>query len=258
MADEYYDEAGAQAQKRVAMTADMRAQRQAVLARLALTRGAQVLDVGAGNGIMAQEILDIVGPDGSVSGIDSSDAMVAMAKAFCPGGDFRTGSATMLPFDAAAFDAVTTAQVLCFVEDRAAALAEMHRVLRPGGLLVILDSDWDSLVWATHRPDLLARIVTMLTDVYASAHVPRHLSADLLTAGFEIADRAVHPLTAWSLDEDRYAGQIATIATNMMAASEAFSAADLADWTADQDELVASGRFMFSLNRYIFTARRPG
>ncbi|MEL6235303.1 MAG: methyltransferase domain-containing protein [Pseudomonadota bacterium] len=258
MSDDYYDEAGAEAQKRVAMTGDMRAQRQALLDRLALTRGANVLDVGAGNGIMAQEMLDIVGPEGRVDGIDSAEAMVAMARVLCPGGRFRTGSAASLPFEAAAFDAVTTAQVLCFVDDRPAALAEMHRVLRPGGRLVILDSDWDSLVWATNRPDLLARILAVVTGVYASAHVPRHLSAELRAAGFEIVDRAVHPLTAWTLEDDSYAGQLATIAADMMASSDAFSTADHADWTADQAELVAAGRFMFSLNRYIFTARRPG
>ncbi|MEM9047899.1 MAG: methyltransferase domain-containing protein [Pseudomonadota bacterium] len=257
MTDGFYNEAMARQQEKVAMTGDMRAQRQVILDLLNLQAGQHVLDVGAGNGIAAREFEEIVGSAGRVCGIDSAEAMVAMARAFCPGGDFRLGDATSLPFADASFDALTTSQLLCFVPDRAAALAEMFRVLRPGGRLVVLDTDWASLVYATRRPDLLERVVAMLTEVYASAHVPRLLTAELLAAGFEVVARRAHPVVSWDAAEDSYAGQLVRLGATMMASDARFTPEDRAAWTADHAALVAEGRFLFALTRFLFSARRP-
>ena len=55
--------------------------------------------------------------------------------------------ATRLPFEAGHFDAAVSTQVYEYVPDVDRALADLYRVLRPGGRALILDTDWDSLVW---------------------------------------------------------------------------------------------------------------
>jgi arsenite methyltransferase len=63
-----------------------------------------------------------------------------------PAPQYAEGDALAMPFPDASFDAAASTQVYEYVEDMAAALAEARRVLRPGGRLLVLDTDWDSIV----------------------------------------------------------------------------------------------------------------
>ena len=67
---------------------------------------------------------------------------------------------------------MVTTQVLEYVPDVAGALAEMRRVLRPGGRLLVLDTDWDSLVWHAPDEELMARVLTtwMSTSSTRTSH----------------------------------------------------------------------------------------
>lgn len=106
-----------------------------------LQPGDRVLDVGCGTGIVARRAAPKVGDDGVVIGVDLNDAMLDVARATSQEGhpaiEWRQGDATELPFDDEAFDVVFCQQVLQFVPDPRAALREIHRVLAPGGRLVM-------------------------------------------------------------------------------------------------------------------------
>lgn len=256
MARQFYDEDMARRQEKLAGTPDMVAQRRIMLDALGLTRGGHVLDVGSGNGIFAREILERVSPSGRVCGVDSSEPMVAMAKALCPGGEFFLGDATDLPFSDSAFDVVTASQLLCFVTDVDKALSEMFRILRPSGRLVLLDSDWGSLVWNCRDQGLMDRVIDMLTGPYADAHVPRTLSRRLAAAGFRITDRRSFSVLNWEPAPDSYSQQTVGFIQSMMEASDDFTADDWLAWRADQETTAAAGEYMFSLNRYIFMAAK--
>jgi ubiquinone/menaquinone biosynthesis C-methylase UbiE len=107
----------------------------AVVAELRSAGSHRVLDVGCGTGILATRI----GEDGSgarVVGCDLSMGMLRRAAARVRGA-WVQGDALRLPLRDGALDAVVSTQALHFLPDRRAALAEFHRVLRPGGLLVI-------------------------------------------------------------------------------------------------------------------------
>jgi len=89
------------------------------------------------------ELLDQVGREGSVTGVDRAPAMLAVAAKRAEGRDnvaFYEADATNLPVPDGAFDAALSVQVVEYVPDASAALAEMHRALRPGGRVVIWTS----------------------------------------------------------------------------------------------------------------------
>ena len=94
--------------------------------------GTHLLDVACGPGIVASRARQM----GAIAvGVDFSPAMIALAKSGHPDIDFRQADATALPFDAGSFDAVIANFGVHHFEDRAAALKEFNRVLRPSGRL---------------------------------------------------------------------------------------------------------------------------
>jgi SAM-dependent methyltransferase len=105
--------------------------------------GHRVLDVACGTGVLARQILPIVGDSGSVAGLDASVGMLTVANQLSPSIDWQHGVAESLPFDDGLFDAVVCQFGLMFFQDRLAALREMLRVLAPAGWLSI--AVWESL-----------------------------------------------------------------------------------------------------------------
>lgn len=99
--------------------------------------GMKVLDVACGTGVAAREALRRVGPSGAVTGLDPNQGMLSVAQRTAPGVGWHRGTAEALPFADDSFDAVLCQFGLMFFEDRAEALGEMIRVLRPGGRAAI-------------------------------------------------------------------------------------------------------------------------
>jgi len=254
---QFFDEDMARQQERLAATIDMKAQRDILMELMDLQSGEAVLDVGAGNGIFAREIAERVGDGGQICGIDSAEPMITMSSAMCPAGEFLLGDATDLPVADGRFDVVTASQLLCFVGDPDRAVLEMYRVLKPGGRVVILDSDWGSLVWNCQNQDLMDRVIEMFTGPYADAHVPRTLSRRLVAAGFKMTDRRTHTVLNWQPDPESYSQQTVGFIKSMMRASDDFTDADWETWIADQQATAQAGDFLFSLNRYLFCATKP-
>ena len=107
--------------------------------RVGLRRGERVLDVACGTGVVARAAAERVGRTGRVAGIDINAAMLGVARALPAGAGARIGwvqgSVLSLPCAEASHDVVVCQLGLQFVPDRPAALAQMRRVLRPGGRL---------------------------------------------------------------------------------------------------------------------------
>ncbi|HYV48478.1 MAG TPA: methyltransferase domain-containing protein [Myxococcaceae bacterium] len=104
--------------------------------RLGLAEGARVLDVGCGTGRLAHWIAERVGTTGAVTGIDPLEERIHVARARGGNVRFEVGQAGDLrAFEDASFDAVCMSSVFHWVADKAKALAEVRRVLRPGGRL---------------------------------------------------------------------------------------------------------------------------
>src|SRR6478672_1041342 len=156
-----FDEDAAQRIEAMYLIGDARRRRAIVRERLGARPGERVLDVGCGPGFYCLELLDEVGGDGSVIGVDSSEAMLALAAGRCAGRDnveLRTGEATALPVEDGEVDAAISVQVQEYVPDIERSLAEMHRALRPGGRVLVYDVDWQTLAVAG-EPERTARVL---------------------------------------------------------------------------------------------------
>ncbi len=115
------------------------------------------LDVGCGNGAFTELIVDRCAP-AAVSGIDLAPAQIAYAQARPAGrlAEFRQGDAMALPYADGSFDAVAMALVIAFVPDPAKAVAEMARVVRPGG--TVATYTWDRSEGGLPHDPLLAAL----------------------------------------------------------------------------------------------------
>jgi demethylmenaquinone methyltransferase / 2-methoxy-6-polyprenyl-1,4-benzoquinol methylase len=118
--------------------------RQRTAARAELGEGDSALDVCCGTGDLALELARRVGPTGSVVGCDFSEPMLDLARAKAAQRDstavrFEWADALRLPYDDGSFDAVAVGFGVRNLADLDRGLAEMARVLRPGGRLVILE-----------------------------------------------------------------------------------------------------------------------
>jgi SAM-dependent methyltransferase len=115
-----------------------------------------VLEIGGGSGVMAEQMLRRF-PDIRLTVVDVDPAMIAMAGRRLAGrrpqATAVVGDVTQLPFDDGSFDVVTSYLMLHHVIDWPAALAEVSRVLRPGGRFLGYDLDDTRLARVVHRVD---------------------------------------------------------------------------------------------------------
>jgi SAM-dependent methyltransferase len=178
----------------------------------------KVADFGCGTGTMTRAVASMVGPSGSVTGIDVNSAQLEQARNLCAREGLTNvrfieadACSTTLPGDT--FDLVYCRFLLLHLPDPGACLKEMWRVLKPGGMLVVEDGD---LASATSIPrtaldtfaDLFSRLGPLRGVNYSLANDLGHLVAD---AGFSEIGLKVHQpadragasslLLKWSVEE---------------------------------------------------------
>jgi ubiquinone/menaquinone biosynthesis C-methylase UbiE len=236
---------------------DILRRRRLVRDALAATPGQRILDVGCGPGFYAAELLEQVGPDGAVVGIDSSAQMLAIAERRCAGFDnvaFHEADATALPVGDREFDAALTVQVLEYVPEPAAALAEIHRALRPGGRVVVWDVDWATVSWHSEDPARMDRALAAWDDHLTHRSLPRTLAAQLRAAGFGDVAVEAHAFVAADLSPETYVGAIFPLIGPFVARHHGDAEAEA--WAGEQRDLSARGDFFFTCTQFLFSATR--
>ncbi|MEU8658603.1 class I SAM-dependent methyltransferase [Actinoplanes philippinensis] len=123
-----------------------------------LSSGFSLLDVGCGPGTITAELAELVAP-GRVTALEQTEPALDLARAEIArrgltGADFAVGDVHALDFADGTFDVVHAHQVLQHVADPVAALREMRRVTRPGGLVAARDSDYAAFTWFPLLPEL--------------------------------------------------------------------------------------------------------
>jgi SAM-dependent methyltransferase len=156
-----------------------------------LSPGMRLLDVGCGPGTITLDLAARVAP-GQTTGVDRDAGVVGEAQRLLDmratsGVEFSTADAYALEFDDESFDVVHAHQVLQHLSDPVAALVEMRRVLKLGGVLAVRDSDYGGFIWAPSDP-LLDRWMELYHDVCnrngADADAGRSLLGWAQAAGF--------------------------------------------------------------------------
>jgi arsenite methyltransferase len=221
--------------------------------------GDRVLDVGCGPGFYSRELLDRVGPEGSVTGIDQSPQMLAVARRRSEGfagAAFEEGDATALPVEGGSFDRALSVQVLEYVADVPRALAEMHRALRPGGHVVIWDVDWATVSWHSEDPARMDRVLAAWDEHLADPSLPRTLTASLRTAGFEDVRMDGHAFATDDLSAETYGGAALPVIERYV--RQQGSPDDVDAWAEEQRALGERGEFFFACTQFCFSGTKRG
>jgi arsenite methyltransferase len=242
------------------LTSDMIDQRKQIIELLKLNPGERVLDVGSGPGFLASEIGEVVGPSGQVCGIDISETLLKIAEARCahqPWVEFRQSDAASLPYPDNYFDIVISTQVLEYVTDVYTVLIELDRVLRPGGRVVLLDTDWDSIVWNTTDAARMNRILSVWDEHAADPHLPRTLNRKLLQAGFQIDAQRIIPMFNPVFDQNTFSNRLIDLIVSFVSDKKGITHGEAMAWAEELRQRGEKEEYFFSLNRYLFIARKP-
>jgi arsenite methyltransferase len=258
----YGSEAAARLERAYA-TSDMIGQREELRRSLRASAGESILDLGSGPGFLACELAQEVGASGRIVGVDISSDMNSIAsKRVAAAGlgdrvEILGGDATALAFADATFDAAVSMQVIEYLAEPDAALHQLARVMRLGGRLVIIDTDWDSLVWAATDRRRAARIAAAWNEHLPHPYLPRSLAPRLRAAGFEVREIRIVPLLNTAYDATTFSYNIAPLIAAFVPGRGGVSEDEATEWLNDLAELQHQGRYFFSVNRYLFAASRP-
>ncbi|QSR26079.1 SAM-dependent methyltransferase [Nocardioides aromaticivorans] len=171
------------------------------LAALAPQPGETAVDVGSGTGAEVRRLAAAVGESGRAVGIEPHAGLRAVAeqRSAGTGATFVDAEATALPFEDASVDMIRCERVFQHLTDPAGAVLEFARVLRPGGRVVVIDSDWGTAVQTPGDPDVVRRLADFRDARSPNPHAGRHLPGQFARAGLtvdpDIAATAVIPPT---------------------------------------------------------------
>ncbi|SMD07878.1 methyltransferase domain-containing protein [Kibdelosporangium aridum] len=201
---------------------------------LALPPGAPVVDVGCGTG---RAVAELAARGAKPVGVDVDPEMLSAAKARWSH-DFRLGDAYSLPVDHVM--GYRADKVLHALADPSKALAQAHRVLDPGGRIVLVGQDWEHLVIDSSDPDRTRQVLRERADALPSPYVARSYRNLLLDNGFVDVTVEVHT-TVWT--DGRMLPAVARLTEDR-------------EWLAEQTERARTDRFFVAVPIFLASGTR--
>lgn len=252
-----YDKAAAQNIERSYSTPDIARQRLKTLKVLALNTGEHVLDVGCGTGFLISEMAAMVGETGSLTGVDFSQDMLDVAVERCkplPQVNLQRGSAADLPLTDASFDAAACIQTLLYVLDVDQSIAELARVLKVGGRLAVIETDWDGAIVNSSDSAMTQKIFQSFQKPIPNPNLPTKLNPMLRTHGFGAIKIEAVPIINTEYTSANFSPSVVKWASDMAVLEKAISREEADAWIADLEAKAAIGDYFFCVNRFLFSA----
>jgi ubiquinone/menaquinone biosynthesis C-methylase UbiE len=235
---------------------------------LELGSGMRVLDVGCGVGIDLPSLADLVGPEGEVIGLERDPDLVQEARQTivpdgCPNLRIVQGDAEQMPFADAEYDRVRADRALQHIQQPAQAMAEMWRVIRPGGILTLVEPDWRAMALYPGSPTggdddrTFQRILQYYQQRLPHALIGRQLHALLhrqRDAWKEIQVLVISfSLTSWTTVDTVL--QISTVAHALMQ-EDPTHASEIAAWLHTVEAATREDEFFASIPLFFASAQR--
>lgn len=253
-----FDEKVAQQLNLLFRTEELRKIRRQYFDLFSLSGGEYVLDVGCGTGANAMALVEHLRGNCRVVGVDTSQPMLQIGERNLPSFPYadcirlQTAEAHQLPFSEGDFDAAMIIQVLEYSKEPIQMLQETKRVLKPGGKILVVDTDWDTIVWNSNLKERTRKIVLGWSDHEADGWQGRKILEYLIRAGYQNVQGRTLTISESSFAEDSYSYLLTGIITDYMIRSEKMAAGEVEEWLRDLKVKAAAGHFYFSLNRYVF------
>lgn len=223
---------------------------------LAPRPGEHLLEVGSGSGVLCRLVAGGLHGAGQVTGVDISAEFVALARQYAAAAGlagqvtFEPGNGAALPFADQTFDAVFAARLLLHVDNPPVVVREMARVLRPGGRVVLMDWDFDTV--AVDHPDreLTRRVLHWRTDHYFGNNWSgRQLVGYLAAAHLQAIE--VTPVATVARDENAALTLSLWRAAEVARDGAGITAAEHDAWVGELRRRVAAGTFFASMVYFI-------
>lgn len=218
--------------------------------------GEHLLEVGSGSGILCRMLASYLQPGGSVLGVDISPEMIAEARKYAlaegtnDGVTFETAKAEALPYPNARFDGAVAARLLLHGVDPEAIIREMKRVVKPGGRLVVMDWDFDTVTVDHPDRELTRRLLHWRSDHHSGNNWSgRQLWRQMQTAGLQ--NLSVHPWVSVSHHETDGLTQSLWRAAEVACEGGAILPVEQETWTKELKNRIQAGIFFASIVYFI-------
>ncbi len=220
-----------------------------------------ILDVGCGPGFDTVTLARLSGVHSRVDGVDVDPAMIDAANERAADAGLadrvthHLAPADVLPFPNDVYDVVRAERLLQHIVDPGAVVAEMFRVVKPGGTLVLVDTDWASLSFSGER-SIERRVTAELQALLPNPTAGRDLRGLLAEAGCVAIEVQPFVVAFTDLDLARFIAQLPFIEQRLVAIGR-IGADEVERWRAACDRLDASGGFYGHAIMTVATGRRP-